>query len=1145
MKSKDNMGYREYLLSDENIYLSIYSLNSYVFEYDLLDANDRELYHSLQDKFDKKVINKVILKVRKRIEELLNKDEEFIEVKVYFKPKKMSKDGLEFRPLHTTDLITQIAIVAMLHLFVYEIPEKKDYKLLLSNLSRLIPSDFYGNRVSTKPECLFKSWKKQYQKYNQNSNDALKKYHTSLEYKYEVTLDLENFFPTINPIIIYHYIVKNLPAHLKKEDMNLMKRLLRKLLFCKLVTQLDEKMLKQYYKAFKSQTNNKETVKKSKDINVCGNIKQCEFARGIAQGLPQSYFLGNIYMIIVSRIFRNEFSGASYFYVDDSVIFTNDVIETEFKEQLKEINKQIEAKEREILQKHSEENLKIYPCKTKEFYESYLYGVHVHLEEKSAYTRLDSLDEGEVYLKSISRQMSQAGSDFFKMHSDEENKNLEKKFAVLSEQVKIKSEQLEKSEEPNDSNVTKKFKDRLTRYYKFFEYRKQKLAAMRQPENKSTKAYKEELKEIIYGKELLKGNNKILEKIQTKKRLSKKESKTVLECFVKSYSADIWTAAVGMYQIFADKHEIIKLRNYVVQIDELCFGERQTDFSYLEQTYRELIKREEGISEEYLRILYDDPYKSLKQLVQIKLKLYANKHYEVIDNFCKDFQKMQNEDILKFLLDNENGLFNKMKVVCANTQRTLRMVMNAIYSYLFNVEISDQPILAKNSKKGLTYGELRILSFLRNPLFNIEEFQKREILLDNGQNEHTVDYSIMRVIEIFYSFVKEPVRIDNLIVTHKYICDVWKNGSKHLYFYTLHNQEHAIVLIQNIVKLINTIDFLKISSIDYYILFLACYLHDISMVKIPACDSFLLDTDKADELAKTLLDSYNEEFNKANLTKNVQGNDIDILSVKKYMLDSYRKIDNYFEEAVRSKHANDSAAEIRKRSELNYLDTSMRELVAEVSEAHGADERDIYGIKSVASKQLISIKFDKILLRLADLLDMSSYRVSKPILYHNVEQMSEESAFHWISHLLTKGYSLRTEYEITDNAHVLAPKNIIEKLVLEIPVNISQMSALTCGRTCKKVGIDRNRLSQQGIVLVCGQECKDNGNQERNCNFLCKWFCVKNENLIKELAALKEYLNRNKNNYFKSAIESRIKCNDRTSLDARQFEILNEYIGKM
>ena len=87
----------------------------------------------------------------------------------------------------------------------------------------------------------------------------------------------------------------------------------------------------------------------------------------------------------------------------------------------------------------------------------------------------------------------------------------------------------------------------------------------------------------------------------------------------------------------------------------------------------------------------------------------------------------------------------------------------------------------------------------------------------------------------------------------------------------------------------------------------------------------------------------------------------------------------------------------------------MRELVAEISEAHCADERNIYGAKSKASNQLVSIKFDKILLRLADLLDMSSYRVSKPILHHNMEQMSEKSAFHWISHLLIQGYKLYTK----------------------------------------------------------------------------------------------------------------------------------------
>ena len=213
-------------MSDENIYLSIYSLNSYVFEYNLLNTEDRILYHRLQDKFDARLINGVITRVREQIIELFDKDK-YIEAKVYFKPKKLSENGeLEFRPLHSTGLITQIAIVSMLHLFVYEIPEEEegDPKLRLSNLSRLIPSDFYGNRVSVKPEYLFKPWKQQYQKYNQNSNDALMKYHNSLEYKYEVTLDLENFFPTINPIIIYRYIINHLPAYLNDEERKMMKR---------------------------------------------------------------------------------------------------------------------------------------------------------------------------------------------------------------------------------------------------------------------------------------------------------------------------------------------------------------------------------------------------------------------------------------------------------------------------------------------------------------------------------------------------------------------------------------------------------------------------------------------------------------------------------------------------------------------------------------------------------------------------------------------------------------------------------------------------------------------------------------------------------------------------------------------------------
>ena len=65
-------------------------MNSYVFEYNLLEADDRILYHRLQDKFDRVCVDDTISKVRNRIIELLDEDN-YIEAKVYFKPKKYLK----------------------------------------------------------------------------------------------------------------------------------------------------------------------------------------------------------------------------------------------------------------------------------------------------------------------------------------------------------------------------------------------------------------------------------------------------------------------------------------------------------------------------------------------------------------------------------------------------------------------------------------------------------------------------------------------------------------------------------------------------------------------------------------------------------------------------------------------------------------------------------------------------------------------------------------------------------------------------------------------------------------------------------------------------------------------------------------------
>ena len=218
----------------------------------------------------------------------------------------------------------------------------------------------------------------------------------------------------------------------------------------------------------------------------------------------------------------------------------------------------------------------------------------------------------------------------------------------------------------------------------------------------------------------------------------------------------------------------------------------------------------------------------------------------------------------------------------------------------------------------------------------------------------------------------------------------------------------------------------------------------------------------------------------------------------------------------------------------DFQDDCLREKVAEISLAHGQRVEDVYNIKSDAKNSLVSTKFDKILLRIADLLDMSSYRVSKPILNHNIEQMSSISAFHWISHLLTKGYKLETKYRIIDEGKsALLSGQIEEKIILHIDICMSQLSKITDDKLCKFGKMDETSVSSKGFTLKCGEKC--NGEK---CNFLCKWFVKKNEYLMMEFEALKAYLNRIPTKFYTSDFEICLHIVDKTNLDAQQFEIL-------
>lgn len=1046
---KDTKLYKR-LINEKNIFLSIYSLESYIFNKELLDDEDKLLMNNLKDKFNEIYINDIITKVQKCLEQLVTDSNCFVEAEVYFNPKKFQDGEVKFRPLHVSSIINQIALVSIMNMFIYEFNDG-DEQLTISNISRLIPGNFYGNRVSASPEVLFKPWKTQYKLYTKKANELFETYHKTQEYKYEIDLDLENFFPSVHPEMLYKLLISLIPITISEKELELYKILLIKLLVCE-ITNLDSYTSQIYYDNFLE----------NKSIN---------FGRGIAQGLPQSYFLGNICMMEISKIFEKYFSGKSLYYVDDSVIFSNDIKNVEdFSKKLKLINVDIKKIVEQYIEKEDDTFFRTYNEEFITFLRNQDFSIKVHdVNGKSTYTEIANAKEGEIYLKSLSREVSQIGFDLYTTYSDEEDDNINAKIDILLKAIDQEKKELKDVIEIEREESLETYKTKLTRYYKFFKYRKLKLDVQKNAERISIK------------------DESIIVPVETE---------DFLEKFLNVYKQDIWGAYICLCANNDQTEEnLSKIRKYIQQVNEKIFGYNNTRSSYIYTSLKIILEKTAP------RLVNVDSYETVGKLVCEKLGKYRFAHMDVVN-------RVINQEIRKYRWENlleDTELFSKryldaVSIVDKSTVQLKRMVLNALYSQLFNVQLNDELFITRKAKRALTYGELRILAFLRNSWLSQDIYESYHINLLDENNKLKIDYSIMEVVEIFKTFIRHPVLIDNLLLVHQYTCDVWKNGSKYLYFYTLHNQEHAIDLIKNVIKILKTVDYLQISMNDYYVVFISCYLHDISMVKIPSMDDFLMNNSVADRISMKYL---NEIKGKCI---------IDNMEIKRLLVQFYKEIDIFFENRIRSNHAKESADEIRSRNDLEFLNSYLREKVAEISLAHGQRVEDVYNIKSDAKKSLVSTKFDKILLRIADLLDMSSYRVSKPILNHNIEQMSSVSAFHWISHLLTKGYRLEAKYRIIEGEKsALTLGQIEEKIVLHIDICMSQLSKIAEKEGCKHGKIDDKSISSNGFVLKCGDKCTG-----EHCNFLCKWFVKKNEYLMIELEALKAYLNRIPTKFFTS-----------------------------
>ncbi len=1080
------MKLKDYIISDENIYLAIYSVRSYVFDPELLDLKDKELLNHLSDPFNEEIIKGIMRRIKKILEKVLEDENYFFKTKVYYKPKDYH-DEPEYRPIHTAGLKQLIAMVALMHPLIYEIPAKENnWELNLSNYSRLIPKNFYGNRVSKKPEELFKKWNKQYKEYTQKANEYFRIFRETKEYRYELKLDLKNFFPSVDPFVVYGILLKHMPVSFNKNDKNILKTVIYKLLICEVIN-LNTKLAKLLYYG-------REDISKT-------------YTKGIAQGLPQSYFFGNICMMIIAKVFSEFYEGKSVYYVDDSYIYTNREIKdfSDFKEQLEVINQKIEERVSDCAAISERDDFLKVKLRNNSLSELHkmdgFYDIQVHTDQKSSFIEIRGIKDGEVYLRTLSREASQIGADINATYSEEEDDTiLHKAEALLNA---IEAEIHEKKEQ----KIHKAYIEKLERYKKFFKYRQMRL-------------------QLKTEKDI---NDSIFKTLTEEKYISEADNKYELlvksidkEQFFKLYKHDVWQAAMSLLIANTESENEIKIiKEYIKSIIGIAYPKELIECSYIRKMYFNYLHDIETQS-------MPDCYSTLNQMVSKRMIRYANMNSNALKEKFK-YVKIDGLDsnILKSFNICSDDFVNKVKIVNMNSNRLQRMLLNAVYSKIFKVVLSDDVTLNSYNKKGIRYGELRVLAYLRNTHCIITNFLDWKLDVMGDENRQKIDYTVFEVLEIFRRYVIEPKQIDDLIMVYKYTSDVWKNGAKHLYFYTLHNQEHANDLIKNIVKIVKTISYLKISAYDYYLLFISCYLHDISMVRIGSENDFLLDEGKSERITTELEENWNH------------GN------TKRTIIMAYKKVDEFLEEKIRSKHARESAEEIRKRYDLNFLENSVRESVAQISEGHMMDTRDIYFLKGDAKNKLISYKFDKILLRFADLLDMSQHRVSKPILNHNIDNMLPVSAFHWVSHLLTEGYELTSKYERNLNENNLVPDSITEKVTLSIFVKLSQLSKRLPSGECKYGKLDEASLKDKSFEIVM-QNNDEAACSSEQCNFLCQWFNKKNDYLVQEMQALEEYLNRvpAEERFYKTKIKIRVVVSNPTQLSDEQFEVLEKQIQK-
>ena len=188
------MSLRDRILSDTNIYAAIHALPNTLREKSLICGDQQQYLKDLREVYrygasHDKFISHCKDKLEKAFDDELS---EPFKVSFFLKFKDFEDGCAQYRPIHNCDIATHVCLLTMLQTLCFEDDYEKRTREL-SGLSKLIPNNYWDNRISTNGNEIYKPWAPAYTSYIRETINKAKKYKNNKQYNNEVNLDLIDY----------------------------------------------------------------------------------------------------------------------------------------------------------------------------------------------------------------------------------------------------------------------------------------------------------------------------------------------------------------------------------------------------------------------------------------------------------------------------------------------------------------------------------------------------------------------------------------------------------------------------------------------------------------------------------------------------------------------------------------------------------------------------------------------------------------------------------------------------------------------------------------------------------------------------------------------------------------------------------------